>query len=55
MNEKTPAQNIAETRLIELAKWLKKYAPFILSADRVKLEINLKGRSVMGQITTFPE
>jgi len=55
MNEKLNNQFDVEKRMIDLIDWIKKYAPFILSYDRVKLEINLKGKSVMGHITTFPE
>lgn len=55
MIERTPAQKEAEIRLREIVEWLKQHAQYILSTDRVKLEINIKGKSVKGNVTQFPE
>lgn len=55
MSEINPAQKEAEARLREIVSWLKQHAQYILSTDRVKLEINIKGKSVKGNVTQFPE
>ena len=55
MIENNPAQKEAEARLKEIVEWLRQHAQFILSTDRVKLEINIKGKSVKGNVTQFPE
>ena len=44
-----------EKRIDDLAKWLEKHRFLITQSDRVKITLNVKGSSIIGEVTNYPE
>lgn len=59
MNEReNPLRDVNEQitlRLEELARWLDKNRLLISQTNRVKITLNISGKSIVGEVTNFPE
>ena len=59
MNNKEHNNYLAEVtidkRVKEILKWLEKNKFLMTSSDKVKVTINIKGSSIVGEITNYPE
>ncbi len=49
------AEVTIDKRVREIVKWLEKNKFLMTHSDKVKVTINIKGSSIVGEITNYPE
>lgn len=52
--QRSPIQQVNE-RIENLEVWIQKHKVLLSATDRVKITLSIKGTSVVGEVTSFPD